>query len=103
METTVAIITAAGAIITALISASAYVRGRKEEAKAKLNEKKKMLAQQVVAYYCEEQILLEELATATGKNAETLKKDMRKRAAIHEKNYDGLSPNMSPSQARNYL
>ena len=103
MEIAVSIITITGAIITALISASAYLRGRKEEAKAKLNETKKALAQQVVAYYCEEQILLEELAKTTGKNAETLKKEMRKRAATHEKNVAGISPDMSPAQAKRYL
>ena len=43
METTVAIISAISAITVALISASAYIRGRKEEVQAKLNEKKKEL------------------------------------------------------------
>lgn len=103
METTVAIISAVGGIITALIAASSYIRGRQEEAKAKLNEVKKRLAQQVIAYYCEEQILIEELAAATGKNAGTLKNEFRKKAADHEKNVDCQIPEMTPNQAKRYL
>ena len=103
METTVAIISAISAITVALISASAYIRGRKEEVQAKLDEKKKELALQVVAYYCEEQILLEELSKVTGKNSETLKKEMRKKAIDHEKNIGGVPPEMSPGTAKKYL
>lgn len=103
METTVAIISAIGGLITALIAASSYIRGRKEEAKAKLSEAKKRLAQQVIAYYCEEQMLLDELAAATGKNAETLKREYRQKAANHEKNSDCQIPEMTPSQAKRYL
>jgi hypothetical protein len=103
MEITVTIISSISTIIVALISASAYIRGRKEEAKAKLNEKKKELAQQVIAYYCEVQILLEELAKTTGKNGETLKKEMRKKAISHEKNVGGFEPEMTPSLAKKYL
>ena len=103
METVYGIITAVSGIITALIAACSYVIGKRESAKAKLNEVKKRLARQVIAYYCEEQLLLSDLASATGKNAETLKREYRSKVANHDKNYGGQTPEMTPSQAKSFL
>lgn len=87
------VITIAGAFFAFWI----YIRDRRREYI-------KTLVKQVIAYYCEEQILLEELAKA--KNVPKANKDrdiIREQSANHIKNQYKVKPEMTPGEAKKFL
>lgn len=61
------------------------------------------LAHQVLAYNCLEQELLKELSDKTGAPVPTLQKEMRQRAVNNEKNIGATYPDMTPSQAKQFI
>ena len=89
MELTVAIIGSIAGIVTAIISASAYVRSRREEVKEKAKAKKdsvrQRLALQVIGYHCEESLLAEELSKYTNETPKQIK-EFRKCGTIISQN-----------------
>ena len=106
-EIIITIIASVAGIVSTLITIIGYVRVRIEElnlkAKEKQNTVRKKLVAQVVGYYYEEQILIEELAKYTNRNPKTIKIEMRKNAAQHIDNKENYQPDMSANEARKYI
>ena len=107
MELTTTIIGSIAGIITAIISASAYLRGKREEekakAKAKMDEVRKKLALQVIGHFYEEEVMAQELSTFTGEPVKTIKERMRKSAESNPDNKEAVYPRMTALQARDYI
>lgn len=102
----ITIIASITGIISTLVTIIGYVRVRIEELKLKSKERqcpvRKKLASQIIGYYYEEQVLIEELAKHTNKNPKTIKIEMRKKAAQHIENKEKVQPDMCVNEARKY-
>lgn len=107
MEITVSIIASVAAIITALISASAYIRGKREEArekaKAQRDSVRRRLALNVVGYFCEESLFAEELAKYTNETPKQVKERLRKKAERHDDNKEQFYPSMTAKEASRFI
>ena len=107
MELTSTIISSITTIIVAGMSAVALFKSNREEKKskikAKLDETKKKLANQVIAYYCLEQEYLDVLSQKKAEPKQNIQIEMRKRAEKHDKNTNQVYPDMTPSDAKSYL
>ena len=107
MELTITIIASIAGIITACISASAYLRGKKEEermkSKVKKDETRKKLALQIVGYYYEEELMAQELSTFTKEPVKSIKERMRKIVEAYSENKETVYPRMTAAQARDYI
>ena len=107
MEITAVIISSITSIIVGLMSAIAYVKSNREEKKAKekakLDEIKKKLADQVIAFYCLEQEYLAVLSNEKEAPDKNVKVEMRNRAKKHEKNINQVYPDMQPNEVKVYL
>ncbi len=71
----------------------------------KRRDKIRLLVKEVIAYYCEEDLLLKKLKEEQNndKSLKSLKDEMRKAAAQHEKNKYNKEPSMNPSDAKKLL
>lgn len=67
----------------------------------KRNTKIKRLTDQIIAYYSEENVAVNQIAQLTGKNISTIQKDLRKEAMSDDNNKDGIRPYMTPNDAKN--
>lgn len=107
MEITITIIASIAGIITACISASAYLRGKREEerwkAKIKMDETRRRLALQVVGYFYEEELMAHELSTFTKEPIKSIKERMRKAVEAYDENKEAVYPRMTAAQARDYI
>ena len=105
MELTTAIIASIAGIITAVISASFYFRGKKveERMKVKMDETRKRLALQIVGYYYEEELMAQELSTFTNEPVKSIKERMRKKVESYSENKEKVYPKMTAAQARDYI
>lgn len=103
----ITVIASIAGIISTLVTIIGYVRVRIEDLKLKSKERqcpvRKKLASQIIGYYYEEQVLIEELAKHTNKNPKTIKIEMRKKAAQHIENISKIQPDMSANEARKYI
>lgn len=84
------IITVGGVVLTLFI----YLRGKR-------NDTIKKLANQIVAYNCLEQELVNELSALKKVPSQTLKKDMRKK--VLDNNNLSIETFMTPGKAKDYL
>ena len=107
MELTTTIIASIAAIITAFISASAYIYGRceaaKEKEKAKRDSVRRKLALQIIGYHCEESLLAEELSKYTNETPKQIKKRVRELAKSHTENKEQTYPKMTAKEARDFV
>lgn len=107
MELSITIIASIAGIITASISASANLRGKKEEermkAKVKMDDTRKRLALQIVGYFYEEELMARELSIFTKEPVKSIKERMRKTVETFPDNKEAVYPKMTAAQAREYL
>ena len=107
MELTVTIIASIAGIITAVISAGAYIKARREETRTKMKAKqdsvRKRLALHVIGYHCEEDLMATELAVYTKETPKQVKERVRKAAQSHEENKEQAYPKMTAKEARVYI
>lgn len=107
MELTVAIISSIAGILTAVISASAYIISRREEVKEKSKVRRdgvrRKLALQVIGYHCEESLLANELSKYTNETPKQIKERLRELAKSHAENKEQTYPKMTAKDARDYL
>lgn len=68
--------------------------------KEKRNAKIKALAEQVIAYYSEENVAISQLAKLTGENPVTIQKRLRAKAVSDDNNKEGVRPTMTADRAR---
>ena len=107
MELTTTIIASIAGIIVSIMSAVAYIKSSREDAKikakAKMDSIRKKLAQQVVGYHCEESLLADELSHYTNETPKQIKERMRKKAESSPDNVERVYPQMTAKEARNYI
>lgn len=68
--------------------------------KERHNAKVKALAEQVIAYYSEENVAVKKLADLTGENPVTIQKKLRTEAVSDVNNKEGVRPTMTADGAR---
>ena len=107
MEVTATIIASIAGIIVSIMSAAAYIKSSREEAKikakAKMDSVRKKLAQQVIGYHCEENLLVDELSHYTNETPKQIKERMRKKAESSADNAERIYPQMTAKEARVYI
>lgn len=90
-------------IIEMLIAVSGFVLVLKEYYKTKRNKTKKMLAEQVIAYYSEEQEAIKWIEELSPDKIPNLQKELRKKAQNNEHNLNNIYPKLTAKQAEDYL
>ena len=97
------IIKAAASLLEVTITVIGFVLAIKEYYKNKRNKSLRLFADQITAYYYEEQEAMKWIESLSDKKIPKLQQQLRKRAAENENNAATLYPKMTPKQAESYL
>lgn len=107
MESTIAIIASLCRVLTTLINVAGSVISRREELKernrTRRDSTRRKLAHQIIGYYYEEQVLINELSLLTGEAESTIRKKMRKKSEEYSENKEQIYPSMTANEARKYI
>ena len=93
---TISIIGLVLSIVGVIIPASLWILGRRDK-------KRRVLAEQVIAYYYLQEVAVDEIAKLTSRSKLTIKKDLREAASRHVDNKKSTYPKMTAKEAEKYL